>query len=130
MDKQKRRVLLVEDDVALGATLRDELEASGFAVEPAVTAEEALRKAEARLPDVILLDLLFGGGTGGVIVLSQLKQSDRTRGIPVVVLSSVGDDDTVQKALELGASAVFVKTRYGLPDLLDRLHVLLKTGRN
>lgn len=130
MDKQRRRVLLVEDDVALGATLRDELEAGGFDVDPSVTGEEAFRKVEARLPDVVLLDLLLSSRVDGIGVLSHLKQSDRTQAVPVVVLSDVSDDEKAQHALDLGASAVFVKTRYGLPDLLDRLRMLLKTGRS
>lgn len=126
---QRKRVLIVEDEEALLATLRDELEEGGFAAELALTGEEALRKAEEHPPDAVLLDLLLGSGLDGLGVLSRLKESERTREVPVIFLSNVGDDEKVRAALDLGAEAYFVKTRYSLQDLLERLHILLKTGR-
>lgn len=127
--EQRKQILLIEDDAALIATLRDELEASGFAVDPATTSEEALRKVEERPPNLILLDLLLSGKSDGMSILSRLKQSGRVKDVPIVVLSNAGDDEVVQQALDLGADASFRKTRYGLPDLLERIRVLLGTGR-
>lgn len=126
---ERKRVLVAEDEEALLSTLRDELEEGGFSVEPAVTAEEAVRKIEEEAPHAIILDLLLGGGTDGMNVLARVKQSERTREIPVIIFSNVGDDERVREALELGADAYMLKTRYSLGDLLERLHVLLKTGR-
>lgn len=124
--EQQRRVLLVEDETALVATLRDDLAESGFDVEPAITGEEALRKVERRLPDFVLLDLRLSGAVDGITVLARLKQADRTRVIPVVVLSDVGDEDRVREALDLGADAYFLRTRYNLSNLLERMHLLLQ----
>lgn len=126
MGEQRRRVLLVEDETALVATLRDDLEESGFDVEMAITGEEALRKVDYRPPDFVLLDLHLSGAVDGVTVLARLKQADRTRAIPVVVLSDVGDEDRMREALDLGADAYFLRTRYNLSDLLERMHLLLK----
>ena len=128
MSEQKKRILLVADDVALIATLRDELEASGFAVEPVATSEEALRKIHERPPDVILLDLLLPGEIDGMGLLSRLKRSDRTKAIPIVVLSSVADEYEAQAVLDLGAGAIFRKTRHVLPDLVGQIQALLKIG--
>ncbi len=128
LDSQKR-ILIVEDEEALLATLRDELEQGGFAVDPAVTGEEALRKLEDHPPDAVILDLLLPYGVDGMGVLARLKQSERLRDIPVIMLTNVGDDESVREALELGADAYFQKTRYSLAELLERLHELLKTGR-
>lgn len=126
---QKKHILLVEDEEALLSTLRDELEEGGFTVDPSLTGEEALRKVDESPPDGILLDLILPGGIDGMGVLARLKQSERTQGIPVIILSNVGDDDKVREALDLGADAYFVKTRYSLTELLERVHLLLKTGR-
>lgn len=129
MLEQRPRILVVEDEESLIATLRDELEAGGFDVDPALTGDEALRKVQDHQPDLILLDLLLPG-LGGLGVLSILKGDERTRKIPVVILSNVGDEAKVQGALELGAEEYFVKTRYDLKDILECLHVILKTGRS
>lgn len=124
-----RRVLIVEDEEALLATLREELEEGGFVAEPALTGEEALRKIEENPPDAVLLDLLLPGGIDGMGVLARLRQAESTRDLPVVILSNIGDDERVREALDLGADAYFTKTRYSLQDLLERLHILLRTGR-
>jgi len=129
MPEKRLRILVVEDEESLLSTLQDELEAGGFDVDPALTGEEALRKVTEGPPDLILLDILLPG-VGGLGVLSILKREERTRKIPVVMLSNVGDEAKVQEALELGAEEYFVKTRHELKDILDRLHVLLKTGRS
>lgn len=130
MLEQRKRILVVEDEESLMATLHDELEEGGFSVEVAVTGEEALRRIGERAPDAILLDILLPGGVDGMGVLSHLKQNEQTREIPVIILSNVGDEDRVREALDLGADAYFIKTRYSLADLLERLHLLLKTGRS
>lgn len=128
MIERRRKILVIEDEESLLSTLQDELEAGGFDVLPTVSGEEALRRATDDPPDLILLDLLLPG-IGGMGVLSVLKSHDRTRGIPVIILSNVGDESQVQEALELGADAYFVKTKYNLKDILEEIHVLLKTGR-
>lgn len=128
MIEKRPRILVVEDEESLLSTVRDELEAAGFDVEPAVTGEEALRKVREQLPDLVLLDLLLPG-VGGLGVLANLKSEESTRDIPVVMLTNIGDDAKVYEALELGAEEYFIKTRYDLKDILERLHVILKTGR-
>ncbi|TSC71774.1 MAG: response regulator [Parcubacteria group bacterium Gr01-1014_38] len=122
----QKRVLVVEDEEALLSTLCDELEESGFTVEPAVTGEEALRKIREKPLDGIILDLLLPGGMDGLGVLAQLKESEQTKDIPVVILSNIGDDEKVREALDQGADAYFVKTRYSLEDLIERLRLLFQ----
>ncbi len=112
--------------MALVATLREDLEESGFDVEPAITGEEALRKFEHNPPDLVVLDLLLPGEVGAIAVLSRLRQSNRT--VPVIMLGDVGDEDRVREALSLGADAYFLRTRYNLAGLLERLHLLLQRG--
>lgn len=126
LPETRKRLLVVEDEQALMNTLCEELEEAGFTIDPAVTGEEALRKAQVNLPDGILLDLLLPGGVDGMGVLAQLKKGEQTRGTPVIILSNIGDDEKIREALDQGADAYFVKTRYSLQDLIERLQVLLQ----
>lgn len=123
--ERRKHLLVVEGEEALLSTLRDELEGAGFAVDPAVTGEEALRKVQTAPPDGVVLDLLLQGGMDGRAVLARLKESERTRDIPVVILSNVGDEEGVREFLDAGADAYFQKTRDSLADLSERLRVLL-----
>lgn len=126
----RKRLLVVEDEQALMNTLREELEEAGFTIDPAVTGEEALRKAQTTPPDGVILDLLLPGGVDGIGVLVQLKEREQTRGIPVIMLSNIGDDEKIREALDQGADAYFVKTRYSLQDLIERLQAILQEKPN
>lgn len=94
-------------------------------MEPAITGEEALRKCEELLPDAILLDLLLPGSLNGIGVLERLKKSERTKRVPVVILSNVGEEEIVRRALDLGAVGYFMKTRHNLLNLLARIREVL-----
>jgi len=83
-----RRVLVVEDSKLFQMSYRSTLTRAGYEVTLASTGGEALPKALACRPDVILLDLLLPC-TPGLDVLRVLKQTNELRGIPVVVISSM-----------------------------------------
>ena len=70
------RVLLVEDDPAIAASVARELAAAGFAVTPAGSGEDGLRLALAELPDVIVLDWMLPG-IDGLETLRRLRSASR-----------------------------------------------------
>ena len=129
MSEQRKTLLVVEDEESLLSTLREEFEEAGFEVLPVTSGEEALRKAQERMPDGILLDIFLAGELDGLGALRQLKQDERTRAIPVIMLSNVGDEEHVREALDLGAEAYFVKTRYSPQDLVEHLQKIIDRPR-
>lgn len=129
MSAPRKTILVVEKEESLLSTLREEFEEAGFEVLPVTSGEEALRKAQERLPDGILLDILSASELDGLGALQQLKQDERTRAIPVIILSNVGDEEHVREALNRGAEAYFVKTRYSLQDLVERLQTIIDRPR-
>ena len=117
------RVLLVEDDADLRWTVRLALDAMGWIVAEASTAAEALVQARRDDPDVILLDLGLPDGDGRV-VLTQLKETEETEWIPVVVLSARAGGSQVSDLLRSGAQDYLVK-----PCSMDELEARLVTAR-
>ena len=102
------KVLLADDDRVLVHLFRARLQALGWQVETGHDAMQTLMFAIRSEPDVIVLDIGMPGGTG-FGVLTKLKQSVRTEGIPVVVMSgSIAPEDEA-KVLDLGAVAFFRK---------------------
>ncbi len=86
-DLGKPQLLLIDDDAAVHALLREELEHSGYSVVHAYSGEEGLLAAVRHAPDLIILDLMMPG-MSGFEVASSLKQNPLTEEIPIIVLTS------------------------------------------
>jgi len=101
-------VLVVEDSDAIRAAFTILLEESGYAVAAAATGAEAVRLAESRAPDLVLLDLGLPD-IPGLDVLRRIKASPTTAPVPVVALT--GRDDEVDRAalMAAGCAAYLVK---------------------
>ncbi len=89
----------VEDNIVL---LSFELEDDGFEVVSASNGLDCLELSTESLPDIILLDIRMPG-IDGIETLKRLKISERTCKIPVVMVSASNEDESVVKALDLGA---------------------------
>ena len=111
-------ILVVEDNPPAAELLVRYLDRGGFRIEVARTGSEALTKARALKPAAITLDILLPE-IDGWEVLTQLKQEDSTRDIPVVVISVVDNPDLGHA---LGALDYFVKP-------VDREALLSRLGR-
>ena len=108
------RVLLVEDDVNLGATVRAHLERAGYSVAWARDGDVAIAESPDDY-DLVVLDLKIAGAYG----LDVLEHLRRRSGVPVLVFSARHEADTV-RALELGADDVLT-TPFRLEELLGRV---------
>lgn len=111
--ERARRVLLVEDDGSHRWVIRRLIEnafGAEVAVEEAVSGERALLRAQAEpVPDLILLDLGLPG-VDGFEVLRQLRAHERTRRVPVIVVSSSEEEADVRRAYEEGANSSISKS--------------------
>ncbi|MHB1118367.1 MAG: response regulator, partial [Minisyncoccota bacterium] len=104
-------VLVVEDEEFLVRALKDNLESEGYDVAVAMDGEAAFDELAKRKPDLILLDLLLPK-KNGFDVLKEIKEHLEWKLVPVVVLSNLGEDSEIKRALELGANDYFVKSQH------------------
>lgn len=119
------RILLAEDDRLLRVAGEATLRKKGFDVTVAVDGEEALQKALEATFDLILLDVMMPK-LQGFEVLERLKAEAATRDVPVIMLSSLGQDVDVQEAMSAGAAAYFVKSAFRLNELADKITAVLE----
>ena len=119
-----KRVLLAEDDRFLRRACESGLRQRGITVIPAVDGEAALHLARSDAPDLILLDMLMPKMTG-LGVLRNLRADERTRAIPVLVLSNSSRQDEIQEVLTLGVEGYLVKANLSLQELCDRVLAIL-----
>jgi len=118
----KQRILIVEDEPALGMAIRDELEFEGFEasiVEDGVAALERILKAS---PDLVILDLMLPGKSG-FDVCREVRQQGRST--PIIMLTARAQDADKVRGLELGADDYVVKP-FSLAELTARVRAVLR----
>lgn len=108
-------VLLADDNQDNREMYADYLGPHGFRIAHASDGEQAIRLAARLLPTVIVLDIHMPA-LDGIAAATQLRRDNRTRTIPILVLTA--DDSQEQHAIEAGANAVCVKPC--MPDALLR----------
>jgi CheY-like chemotaxis protein len=104
------RVLFVEDDPAVAEMYKLKLELDGYAVEVAGDGVQAVQMATGNPPDIIFLDIRLPK-MDGMGVLEALRKDERTRDVPVVILSNYSERELVERGLRLGALDYLVKSQ-------------------
>ena len=117
----KRQVLVVDDDEQLCALVRATLELEGIEVQDAGHVIEAEKMILERIPDAVVLDVGLPG-IDGLFYTQRLRESPRTRHLPIVVIS--GSAQTEQLAEDAGASA-YLRKPFDPLELLTLLQRLM-----
>ncbi len=120
-------VLVVEDEADMARILQVNLTGLGHRVLLASTAAEAARKAANETPDLVLLDLRLPDGSG-LDLLQAWRAVPPTAAMPVIVVSALGDEETVVQALTLGADD-YVTKPFRTGELGARVGAVLRRRR-
>jgi DNA-binding response OmpR family regulator len=118
-----KRVLIVDDEPNIVISLEFLMKREGFEVSVARDGEEALRKVEESMPDVMLLDVMMPKKTG-YEVCQQVRANPSFSGVKIVMLTAKGRDTEVAKGLDLGADAYMTKP-FSTKDLVAQVRALL-----
>ena len=121
----EQKILIVEDERDLVGVLEYNLQKEGYAVESALTGSEALRKISGGdPPNLILLDLMLPD-ISGIDVCRQVRSEDRTRGVPVLMLTAKGEEADRIVGFETGADD-YVTKPFSVKELMLRVKALLR----
>ncbi|MDO8436445.1 MAG: response regulator [bacterium] len=121
----KKKVLVIEDDDFIASLIMGALKRAGFETNLAIDGEGALKKLETEIPDIILLDLILPG-IGGFEVLEKIKREDKTKKIPIIILSNLGSHEEIKKGLKSGADAYLVKANILPEDVVKKIEEILR----
>ncbi len=119
----KKRILVIDDDSAVGTVIKDMLEFEKYEISFETSSEQGIRAAQQYSPDAIILDLSMPG-LDGFEVYSLLKKDVRTKSIPIIVITGYTDKETVFRLRSLGLTGVFYKP-LNFGQLRKRLKFLL-----
>ncbi len=102
------KILIAEDERDIRELVSFSLQFGGFTVVQAANGAEAVERAQAEKPDLILMDVRMPRMTG-YEACKQMKQMPEIRDIPVVFLSAKGQETEIQTGLEVGAEEYILK---------------------
>lgn len=120
-------VLVVEDEEAIAAMTRYNLEKESFEVEVAEDGGTALLYVAERKPDIILLDWMLPGRSG-VEICRQLRQKEETAAIPIIMITARGEEEDRVQGLDSGADDYIVKP-FSPGELVARIRAVLRRTR-
>lgn len=130
MDSNKRqRILVVEDDEFLRDLYHELLDSDGFVTEVAVDGLEGLEKMKAGGWDLILLDIMLPK-MDGLEILKELRsiKAARPNG-PIVMLTNLGNDNTINQAFLFGAQGYLIKSALNPDQVLSEVHNFLNPAQ-
>ena len=123
-----QKILIVDDETSIRGMLRMALETNGFSVDEANTAKNAQDRIQQQMPDLLLLDWMMPG-TSGVELVRRLRKEDKTRQLPIIMLTAKDGDDHSIQALDTGADD-FVTKPFSPKALVARVKAMLRRMEN
>ena len=120
MNGQKKKILLVEDDMALSAVYRSRLEIEGFDVREANNGEDALSATVEYRPDLMLLDVMMPK-ISGFDVLDILRNTPETANVRIIMLTALSQPKDKERAESLGVDDYLVKSQVVIGDVVARV---------
>src|SRR6056297_283773 len=115
-----KNILVIEDDSILQNNIKKILEEEKFKVQQIFDGEDAKQAIKDQRPDLILLDLMLPG-LDGYHVLESLKETGKTKDIPVIVLTVIGTENSIKECKMLGADDYLVKADYTLAEVTKKV---------
>ncbi len=123
------KILVVEDDELMAGLLSRKLTNAGFTVTSAFDGESGLKNIEKEIPDIILLDLILPG-INGFDFLSRVKKDEKTKNVPVIILSNLGSREEIQKGLEQGADDYLIKANVLIDEVISKISALVQKQKS
>ncbi len=117
-------VLIVEDEPAIAELIAVNLRHNGFAPTWAMDSASAQRELHAVLPDVILLDWMLPGESG-LTLARRWRADERTKTVPIIMLTARGDEADRVAGLDAGADDYIAKP-FSTKELLARIRAVLR----
>ncbi len=119
------KIFLVEDDPTLIDMYSIKFKDEGYDVIVSSQGTDAPEVAKKEVPDIILLDIILPG-MDGFAILEAVKKETKTKHIPVILLSNLGQDSDIEKGKKLGATDYLVKANFTPTQILEKIKSIIK----
>ena len=121
-DTENKSVLIVEDEPFLRELCTKKLTMLNYNVEIAIAGKEAIKKINSIKPGLVLLDLIIPGLDGFKVIEKIRSHPDKSISqIPIVVLSNLGQQEDIDKAVNFGANDYLIKSNFTITEIVDKV---------
>jgi len=120
----KNKILIIEDDSFISDMYRMKMESEGFDVKVAEDGQKGLEQINLEKPDLVLLDVVMPK-MDGFTVLQTIKEDPEIQDVPVVLLTNLGQKDSVEKGLKLGALDYVIKAHFTPAEVVEKVREIL-----
>lgn len=129
MEKNSKKVLIIEDEPALVKIISEKLSYAGFNPVVAMDGEEGIEKALAERPDLIILDLVLPK-KDGLIVMKNLRENEWGKTVPIIILTNLSADSRITaRVIKDEPSYYLTKTDWPLDDVIQKVKEAIGDGK-
>jgi two-component system phosphate regulon response regulator PhoB len=121
------KIMVVEDEEALGVLLQYNLESEGYQVEVITRGDEAELRLRENLPDLLVLDWMVPA-VSGIELCRRLRLRPETERLPIIMLTARGEESDRVRGLATGADDYLVKP-FSTPEFIARVRALLRRAK-
>lgn len=126
-DSSRKEILIIESDSYIAGFLKEELEKYYYRVQIALDGQRGLSEAQTAPPSLIILELMLSGLDGWQVCRS-LKTDPKTKAVPLLILTVLGQEESRLRGLELGADDYMTKP-FSLKEVVSRVRALLRRSQ-
>jgi len=116
----KKRILIVEDDNFVAEVYIAKLSEMGYETVLAQNGEEGLTELNKGKIDLILLDILMPI-MNGIEMLEEVKKNEEWKNIPVILLTNIGEKESIQKVMEMGVKNYLIKSHFTPAEVIEKI---------
>jgi DNA-binding response OmpR family regulator len=120
------KILIIEDDPYVQRMYQRMFGFQKYRTEMVSNGEEGLKAIKKEKPDLILLDIILPK-MNGLEVLKKIKKDPKNKDIPVLMLTNVGETETVEEAAKLGAESYMIKADFSPAEVIKQVRKYLKS---
>ena len=124
MGSESKKILIIEDDKFLAKMLARMLESHNYEIILAGTGKEGLVKASGDKVNLILLDIMLPD-IDGFDLLATIKREEKTKNIPVIIISNLGQPEDIKQGKDLGALDYIIKSDLSLDEVVAKVRKCL-----
>jgi len=122
--QDNKKIMIIEDDVFMAGLLERKFKQGKFKILKASSASQAREILTANQIDLILLDVVLPG-TDGFTFLRELKKSDKSSNIPVIITSNLGQQEEIERGITEGATDYIVKAHSTPGEIVAKVEEIL-----
>lgn len=121
---EEKKILIVDDDLTLREMYEERLKYDGFVVIGASDGEEAIKKAQDELLDIILLDVMMPK-MNGIDVMKKLREDEKTKNIPIIILTALIQEIDKIKGMMGEHDGYLIKSEQMPKEVIAKVHEIL-----